>query len=190
MGSRPRELPLQCLIEKSEDGFLIGETRRKKCTEKGTGVKFEFFDAIAIIKTEYLKDDGNVPLTSIHGYHVCDHIVFIKDGREYVLLIELCKGSSKTHDEIIEQLQHGGEQSLRILSMCLYPPDPCHFGFFYVYSDISSHFIRMLRDKKVRFRGKNRHIHLLQTRDKGHDKGFFITNPEIIDRKLIPRKQR
>lgn len=190
MGSRPRELPLPCLIEKSENGFLKEETRRKKCSEKGTGVKFEIFDAIAIIKTEYLKDDNDVALTSIHGYQVCDHIVFIKDEREYVLIIELCKGSSKSHDEIIEQLQHGGEQSLRILSMCLYPPDPCHFGFFYVYSEISSHFIRTLRNKKVRFRGKNRPIYLLQTRDKGHDKGFFITNPEMIDRTLIPRKHR
>lgn len=186
MGSRPRKLPLQCLIEKSEDGFLEEETDRKRCSEKGTGVRFEEIEHIVIIKTEYLKDRSSTPLTEIDKYKVCDHVVFISEDREYVLLIELCKGSSKSHEEIIEQLSHGGEQSLQLLSACSYSPDGCHFGFFYIYSSISSHFIRMLRDKKVRFRGKDHRIHPFQSREQG----FFVTNLETLETKLIPRKKR
>jgi len=186
MGSRPRELPLDCLKEKSEDGFLVHETRRKKCSEEETGIQFEDIEHIVIIKSEYLKDKNGTPLTSIHEYKVCDHIVFVKEGREYVLLFELCKSSSKKHDEIIQQLTHGGEQSLLLLSACSYSPNKCNFGFFYVYSKIGTHFIRMLRDKKVTFQGKNLPIHLLQSRNQG----FFVTNPEHLEKTIIPRKKR
>ena len=186
MGSRPQKLPLQCLIEQSEDGFLKEETDRKRCSEKGTGIRFEEIEQIVIIKSEYLKDGSNTPLTEIANYKVCDHVVFISKDREYVLLIELCKGSSKSHEEIIEQLSHGGEQSLQLLSACSYSPDRCNFGFFYIYSSISSHFIRMLRDKKVRFRGKDHRIHPFKSREQG----FFVTTPEILEINLIPRKMR
>ena len=187
MGSRPRKLPLQCLIEKSEDGFLEEETDRKRCSEKGTGVRFEEIEQMVIIKSEKLRNEQGTLLTEVEGYKVCDHIVFIKGEREYTLLIELCKGSSKSHDEIIQQLSHGGEESLRLLSACSHPPDLCHFGFFYIYTSVrSSSFFKVLQGKRIRFRGKNYPVLPMQARNHG----FFVVTPDVLESELIPRKKR
>jgi len=187
MGSRPRKLPLDCLKDKSEDGFLAKETQQKKCSEKGTGIQFDGIDNIVILNSERLKDQKGTSLTAITGYKVCDHIVFIKEEREYTLLIELCKGTSKSHDEIIEQLLHGGEESLRLLSACSHPPDSCYFGFFYVYTRMKSNqFYKILKGKRIRFRGKDYPVLPMQARSHG----FFIATPEILESELISRKNR
>jgi len=187
MGSRPRELPLQCLIEKSEDGFLEEETDRKRCSEKGTGIRFEEIEQIVIIKSEKLRNEKGTLLTDIDGYKICDHIVFIKGERDYTLLIELCKGSSKSHDEIIQQFSHGGEESQRLLTACSHPPDSCQFGFFYIYKTIgSTQFYKILQGKRVRFRGRDYPILPRQARNHG----FFVTTLDGLESDLIPRKKR
>ena len=187
MGSRIRKLPLDCIKDKSEDGFLEEETKRKRCSEKGTGIRFEQIEDVLIIKSEKLRNEKGTFLTEIDGYKVCDHIVFIKGELEFILLIELCKGSSKSHDEIIQQFSHGGEESLRLLKECSHPPDSCIFGFFYIYTTVrSNQFFKILKGKRIRFRGKDYPLRPMQARKNG----FFVATPEILDSELIPRKKR
>ncbi|HOJ96592.1 MAG TPA: hypothetical protein PK024_07160, partial [Methanospirillum sp.] len=82
---------------------------------------------------------------------------------------------------------HGGEESLRLLKECSHPPDSCIFGFFYIYTTVrSNQFFKILKGKRVRFRGKDYPVRPMQARKNG----FFVATPEILDSELIPRKKR